>query len=197
MVLFDMQADGPRAGLGNVAAGRPGQGPRGIEAFDEVNIATIIHEATHQLAYNSGFHRRFSDNPLWLAEGMAMFFEAPNRRAGDWKGIGEVNRPRLELFRREFIVGSRPMDIQKLLRNDDLLRDKRTALVAYAESWALTYFLMRTRSNQFFDYLKILAKKPPLDQDTPDQRLADFRTAFGEDMDKLAEEFVRYMRTVR
>ncbi|MBI3463337.1 MAG: DUF1570 domain-containing protein, partial [Planctomycetes bacterium] len=197
MVLFDMQAGGPRAGLGNVGARRPGAGPRDIEGFEEVNIATVIHEATHQLAYNCGFHRRFSDNPLWLAEGMAMFFEAPNRRAGEWKAIGEVNRPRLDLFRQEFLMGGRPTEIQKLLRDDELLRDKRTALVAYAESWALTYYLMKTKSRQFFEYLKILGEKPHLLQDTPDQRLADFRAAFGTDIEKLEEEFLRYMRTVR
>ena len=37
----------------------------------ERNVATIIHEATHQLAYNSGMQRRYADNPMWVSEGLA------------------------------------------------------------------------------------------------------------------------------
>jgi hypothetical protein len=197
MSTYDMLANRPRAGLGNVAGVRRPQGPRGIDAFAEANIATVIHEATHQLAYNTGFHQRFSDNPLWLAEGMAMFFEAPNRQAGDWKAVGEINRPRLELFHKEFLLGGQQVNIKSLVRDDVRLRDKDQALLAYSESWSLTYFLMKTRREQFYEYLRILAKKPALAQDKAEQRLADFRNAFGDDLAKLEEDFVRYMRTLR
>ena len=33
----------------------------------ERTVATIIHEATHQLAFNSGLQVRFADNPLVVA----------------------------------------------------------------------------------------------------------------------------------
>jgi hypothetical protein len=196
MVLYDMQPGGARAGLGNIGSGRPGLGPRGIDAYTEANVATVIHEATHQLAYNSGFHRRFSDNPLWLAEGMAMFFESPNRQAAEWKGVGEINRPRWNLFHQEYLSMGRSPDIRLLLRDDDRLRDRRTALLGYAESWALTYFLMKTRPARYHDYLKILAEKPALVQDPPEQRLADFQSAFGTDLEKLEEDLMRYMRSL-
>ncbi len=196
IVLYDMQARAGRAGLGNVRPKvQPGQ--RGIDGFAAANIATVIHEATHQLAYNCGFHQRFSDNPLWLAEGMGMFFEAPNRNAADWSKIGEVNRPRLELFReRHFGPAAERVDLRALIRDDEQLRNKQTALAAYADSWALTYFLIKTKREHFFDYLKILAQKPPLAQDSPDQRLADFQSAFGNDIDQLEQDFVRYMRSL-
>ncbi len=194
MVLYDMLAAARNKGLGNVGAARPPVGPDGIDAFNEVNIGTVIHEATHQLAYNSGLHQRFSDNPLWLAEGMAMFFEAPNRQSAQWKGIGEINRPRLDLFRERHLVAGKPLDLESLIRNDDRLRNAETARVAYADSWALTYFLMKTRREQFFEYLSMLARKPPLGQDASDERLADFKTAFGDDLAALEEEVVRYFR---
>src|SRR5262249_27836675 len=38
--------------------------------------ATIVHEATHQIAFNCGFHRRYADIPLWVSEGVAIYFEA-------------------------------------------------------------------------------------------------------------------------
>jgi hypothetical protein len=195
MVLFDMQADARQKVLANVK-GKAQPAPRGIDGFPDANIATVIHEATHQLAYNCGFHQRFSDNPLWLAEGMGMFFEAPNRNAAQWNKIGEINKPRLTLFRERHFTQNERVNIRALIQNDDLLRDKKTALAAYADSWALTYFLIRTQREQFFNYLRILAKKPALAQDGPDQRLADFKAAFGDDIDQLEEEFVRYMRTL-
>ena len=34
-------------------------------------VATIVHEATHQIAFNCGLHARLSDCPLWFSEGIA------------------------------------------------------------------------------------------------------------------------------
>ncbi len=34
------------------------------------NADTIIHEATHQTAYNTGVHRRFAQTPKWVVEGL-------------------------------------------------------------------------------------------------------------------------------
>lgn len=181
MVLYDMVANGSGAI---------------DQRFTEVNIATIIHESTHQLAYNAGFHRRFSVNPLWLAEGMAMYFEAPDRRRGDWKRIGEVNPPRLTQFR-EYLTRRSADSLASLIRDDTRVRNLDMAGDAYAEAWALTYFLIHKHQKQYFEYLKILSQKPALGQDGPDERLADFRLAFGEDLQKLDAEFVRYLRTVR
>jgi hypothetical protein len=196
MVLYDMQANASRKGLGNVGT-RPQPGRRGIEGLANANIATVVHEAAHQLAYNSGFHQRFSDNPLWLAEGMAMFVEATNRQAPNWDRIGEINKPRLDLFRkRHFGADAVPVDITLLIQSDDLLRNKDTALDAYADCWALTFYLIRTHREQFFQYLKNLGKKPALLQDNVEQRLIDFRAAFGEDTNQLQEDFVRYMRAL-
>ncbi len=40
-------------------------------------VATIVHEATHQIAFNCGLQRRYADIPLWQCEGMAVYFERP------------------------------------------------------------------------------------------------------------------------
>ena len=64
-------------------------------------VATIVHEATHQIAFNCGLQTRLSDIPLWQCEGMAVYFEAPDLTSSrGWRGIGRVNYPRLETFRR-------------------------------------------------------------------------------------------------
>ena len=65
------------------------------------NAETIIHEATHQTAYNVGVHARFAEQPRWVVEGLAMMFEAP----GVWSAASlhtqadRINRYRLDYFR--------------------------------------------------------------------------------------------------
>ena len=53
------------------ATGSPGGGDW------SVNAETIIHEATHQTAYNVGVHRRFAEQPRWLVEGLASVISRP------------------------------------------------------------------------------------------------------------------------
>ena len=46
----------------------------------ERTLATNVHEAVHQLSFNTGLQVRLADNPLWFSEGMAMFFETPRHQ---------------------------------------------------------------------------------------------------------------------
>ena len=46
----------------------------------ERQIATILHEACHQIAFNTGLQTRLGDYPLWVSEGIATFFEATDLR---------------------------------------------------------------------------------------------------------------------
>ena len=63
-------------------------------------VATMIHEATHQIAFNSGLQTRFADIPLWVSEGIAVYFETPDlQSAKGWRTIGAVNNSRLDRFR--------------------------------------------------------------------------------------------------
>jgi len=159
-------------------------------------VATIIHEATHQIAYNCGLQTRYADIPLWVSEGVAVYFEAPDlTSAKGWRTIGEVNRPRLNTFRQ--YLRSRPTgSLKSLLADDKRLRDPRQALDAYAEAWALNYFLIRQKPKEYTAYLKSLADKGPLVWDEPEQRLKEFKTAFG-DLETVDAEFLRHMQKVR
>ena len=125
-------------------------------------VATIVHEATHQLAFNCGLQNRYADIPVWLSEGMAIYFETPDLQSSTgWRTIGSVNRVRLQGFR-EYLPRRKSESLKTLLMDDDRMRDPRTALDAYAEAWALNYFLIRQRPKQYVEYLKILEQKPPL-----------------------------------
>ena len=86
-------------------------------------VATIVHEATHQIAFNCGLHTRLSDCPLWFSEGIAVYFETPDLRSPKgWSGIGAVNQPRLERFRQ--YLETRPANsLETLIRDDTRFRD--------------------------------------------------------------------------
>lgn len=163
----------------------------------ERTVATIIHEATHQLAYNSGLEARFADNPFWVSEGIAIYFETPDLQSSKgWRGIGGVNRPNLFNFRKT--LRDRPEDsLTTLLSDDKRFRNPATAADAYAESWALNYFLLRTREAKYIDYVRELARQPQLVEEGAEFRLAMFKKHFGNDLGELNTEFLRYMRGVQ
>jgi Protein of unknown function (DUF1570) len=160
------------------------------------NVATIVHEATHQIAFNSGLHVRFADNPLWLTEGMAMSFETPDLDGGHaWRTIGQINRPRYNRF--QSYLRHRPRNsLSTLVSQTERFTDSRKAADAYAEAWALTYFLNEKHSDEYVAYLKRLATKQPLIWDEPEGRLADFKAAFGDKLPALDADFLRFMRSL-
>jgi hypothetical protein len=159
----------------------------------ERSVATVVHEAVHQLAYNSGVQTRLSDNPVAISEGLAMFFESPDfSNASGWNGIGKINRYNYTVFRNSF-PARQPNSLIKLLQDDSRFHNSATATVAYGESWALTYFLLRTRSKEFAAYLTELSQYPPLQPPDQKRRLSDFRKHFGEDLDKLDRDFIKFM----
>jgi hypothetical protein len=163
----------------------------------ERTVATIVHEATHQLAYNCGLHARYADIPMWVSEGLAVYFETPDLRSSKgWNNIGGVHRSRLADFRR--YLAARPTDsLHTLIAEDTRFRQATTAVQAYAEAWALNYFLVRTRSEAYVKYLQKLAEKPPMIYDTPEEREAAFREAFSQDPKTLDADFLRYMSGLR
>ena len=163
----------------------------------ERTVATVIHEATHQIAFNCGLHRRFADIPLWLSEGIAMYFETPDLKSSrGWRNIGGVNQVRLLEFRNG--LSSRRDDSLRTLLADDLrFRTADEMSQAYPESWALVYFLIRQRPHEFVEYLKVMSQKEPLLTDSSQTRLAEFRAAMGQNLDQLDEIFLRQLMRVR
>jgi hypothetical protein len=163
----------------------------------EQSVATVIHEATHQIAFNSGLQTRFADVPLWVSEGIAVYFETPDlENSKGWRTIGAVNSSRLAQFRR-YLADRPPTSLKTLIGDDKRLRDTRSALDAYAEAWALNYYLLNHRPKQYAAYLQMLSQKKELLWDDPQTRLKEFQAAFGDDLGQLDAEFLRYMQKVR
>lgn len=163
----------------------------------ERTVATIIHEATHQVALNTGLQTRYADVPLWVSEGIAVYFETPDMKSlKGWGNIGGINRVRLAGFR-DYLSRRPAESLESLLADDKRFRDTRTGNDAYAEAWALNYFLITKKSKQYYEYTAKLSKKPVLVWDTPEGRLNEFKASFGDDLQKLDAEFIRYMATLR
>jgi hypothetical protein len=159
-------------------------------------VSTIVHEATHQIAFNCGLQSRYADIPLWLCEGMAVYFEAPDLTSTrGWRGIGRVNYARLATFR-ENAGQWREGSLARLLADDQRFRQPQTAADAYADAWALNYFLIKYRPQAYRAYLQALAQKPPLVEGDPEGRLAEFRHHFG-DVRRLEREFLEQMARVK
>ena len=168
------------------------QNPAAIEM-----VATIVHEGTHQLMFNRGVQTRFADRPLWLHEGLAIFFEAPNlKNKRGWSRPGLVFDRRLYRFRNT--LQNRPANaIKRLLTDDARLINPETAVDGYAEAWAFNHFLLNRRSKEYIAYLEEVSKMPPLSTADAEQRMAKFKEHFGDDLEKLEKDFLLYIRKLR
>lgn len=154
---------------------------------------TIIHEATHQIAFNMGLHSRIGENPKWIVEGLAMVFEAEGVRNGNRTGSAaqRINPERLAWFT-NFANKWRPRRSLALhVASDQLFQ--RSALDAYSEAWALTFYLLETRHRDYFRYLAKVAQREPFGRYSSKERLADFAEFFGKDFDRLEASMLRFM----
>jgi hypothetical protein len=160
-------------------------------------VATIIHEGTHQLMFNRGMQTRFAESPLWLNEGLAIFFETPDRRASrGWRVPGLVSDIRLMEFLRN--LPNRPENaLPAMIGSDDSFRDPEAALARYAEAWAFNHFLLNERADVYLQYLRHMSTKKALAEETAEIRIGDFQKFFGEDWGQLEADFIEYVRGLR
>jgi hypothetical protein len=172
------------------------QSTAGDERWAET-ASTIIHEATHQTAYNVGVHTRFATGPRWLSEGLATMFEARgvhDARSYD-RGADRINRGRLYDLQNEVLPNEALGTISSYISSDQSF--ERKPILAYAQAWALTFFLSETRPKEYAAYLARVAKRPIFTKYPPEERVKDFRASFGDDLDLLNAQFVSYARDLR
>jgi hypothetical protein len=196
MISFDLTGVAGIAGGGrlnsaqliNQAFAQPGA---------ERTLATNVHEAVHQLSFNTGLQVRLADSPLWFSEGMAMFFETPDTNSPRGGAtVGKINPHNWRLFAN--YLPKRPADsLTTLIADDSRLQNPATASDAYSESWALTYFLLKVKSKQYVAYLEDLKKLAPLVDTPPRDRIALFKRHFGDDLQELDKEFISFIRRQR
>lgn len=152
---------------------------RRTDEFD--TMSTLYHEATHQfITMKLGVK---NPPPLWLNEGMAVYFE--NSR---WVK---------EKLKTGFIPRERLKQLQRAIRNDeyvhlaDLIKRDRDTYdsLCYAEGWSLVYFFVKVKRGAYakrvVKYLDMLEKG-----ENPDRA---FRKCFTRDLDKLEKAWKEFV----
>jgi hypothetical protein len=156
------------------------------------NADTIIHEATHQMAFNAGMHNRFGQSPKWVCEGLATMFEA----RGVWNGrvhhnlADRVNSRQLAAFRR--YQARRTANAIAEAVNSDRAFDGDTE-AAYAEAWALSFFLSEQEPRKYTQYLMKTAAVKDFTAYPAPQRVKDFTNVFGGNLALLDARMKRFM----
>lgn len=155
--------------------------------------ATIVHEAVHQLAYNSGVHERLFQNPLWFVEGLATMFERPAVYELGVERSQVASRVHYGQLRTAAAVLSDPQklaqDFQNLVGSDELFQ--RDPHLAYALSWSLTFYLAERMPMQYQRLMRAQASRP-FGSYTAASRLADFRKSVGTPLPNLALQVSRF-----
>lgn len=163
---------------------------------EDSDIEVVSHEATHQMAGNTGLLPRHVRIPTWVHEGLATYFETPD--GASWGGIGAVNESRLSLYRalerdREhsnlnFVVGDQIFDYAGSLG---------ATLHGYGQAWALTHFLLERHFDAFLAFYRRLGELPPDTFLSAEIINQIFDEAIGIDRLALDQEWRAYMQSLK
>ena len=167
-------------------------------ADQPLQVATMVHEAIHQLAFNTGLQIRMADNPVWLSEGLALYFEPIAPRSSNlWTRPGLVSGRHQPVFVTNSENGTTEIPFRDLLSVDKAFLSADTVATAYAESWGLTSYLFRQQKEGMKKYLTKISQRKPLQRVSPEERVAEFEAAFGKSSDEIERETVSFIRRLR
>ena len=162
---------------------------------EEDELEVVSHEATHQLAGNTGLMPRGKIALRWAHEGLASYFETSSDAV--WNGIGAVNERRLKSYYR---VSSDDQRRSLELLVSDLLFDRsnnaKDEVDAYGQAWALTHYLMETKPEKLVEYYRRMSEMDPSQQKiTREEVVAIFVDVFG-NIPSLENDWHHYMRSL-
>jgi hypothetical protein len=167
-------------------------------ADQPLQVATMVHEAIHQLAFNTGLQIRMADNPVWLSEGLALYFEPIAARSSNlWTRPGLVSDRHHPVFVTNSENGTARIPFRDLLSTDKAFLSADTVAMAYAESWGLTSYLFRQQKEGMKKYLTKISQRKPLQRVSPEERVAEFEDSFGKSSDEIERETVSFVRRLR
>lgn len=156
----------------NQYAGRPDLEPqiqhwksemeRSIAVFaHEQTLRSIRHEGAHQLLFSLGVHAAEAPYAEWLYEGLAAWCET--------SPVGRFNSERVEVLKEARALGAW-ISLEDLMSRRSpsgflAMEDPARVALAYAESWALVFYLMEyPRRFAFFEYLRFLRSRENWDE---------------------------------
>ncbi len=165
--------------------------PTGIKGPAGADWTRAIHEAAHQMAFNTGLQRRGVMYPVWASEGLATNFEPS---PGAPMGLGGDNTVRRSLLV-EMLSADRMTPLSELVVLTRVTAGETgAAKELYAQAWGLFRFLLTERPAQLRQYLSTLADLPPGRRDESTLML-EFTDAFGP-LPKLEDSYAKYLRSL-
>lgn len=184
---------------GSVASLPSSTGSHASGVFGSINsdlTSTLIHEATHQAAFNLGLHSRTSQTPRWIVEGLATNFEIQENLKNSKRldPFQRINRERYIHFRNYQKSRRSTNPFEAFLSSDRPF--EQSMLDAYSEAWALTFFLLEKRSRDYAKFLKRVAEHEEMSHYTAKDRLEDFRSVFGRDLQKLERDYLSFITSL-
>lgn len=172
---------------------RPDEGEP-IANAERVNLFTLIHEGIHLLTFNTGLLELKADVPLCISEGLATYGES--WRPAGRSPFGLENRFRAEELKAHPNLAGEWIPVHDLFASDKPFTEEATQQLAYAQSWVLVNYLLRTSTklSKFRLYLEAIRQRRK-----PDERVKDAEAHFGNlaRFDKeLKKHASKMMRTV-
>jgi hypothetical protein len=185
--------------------GREALSSRAISGMDEpahtseaggggglLDVRRAVHEAAHQLAFNTGLQKRGVMYPLWVSEGLATNFECDSVAS---VGVAGENAPRKRQLLRAY-AGGRLMALESFVTLVHIRAGGgSSANDLYAQSWALFNFLFKTRQSDLKNYLAMLGQLEPGTRDA-DSMLQEFTGTFGS-VERLNRAWLGYLNSQR
>jgi tetratricopeptide (TPR) repeat protein len=150
-----------------------------LDAQEEHAYANVYHEYTHYM-----LRKADAWLPLWLNEGLAQFYENTDiDEKTVW--LGQANARELRFLGRTDLL---PMEtLLKVDTRSPYYHDEQKGSIFYAESWALTHFLMVSDriqgTHRMHDYVELLARG--------EDAVSAAREVFG-DLDQLQQGLSDY-----
>jgi hypothetical protein len=158
----------------------------------ESDLKTWVHEAAHELCYNTGLVPRWTDAPKAMTEGLAEYCE--DHRLSAPSPIGGIDSKAVRRLSGVARKGQSWIALDQLLVDDEILsgRDGGERVDQfYGEGWALVHLLMTRHTEGFRSYMEVLPRRGP---DAPD-RLELARRHLG-DLEQLDKELKQYAEEV-
>lgn len=169
------------------------QDAQGIDLDRQEQLATLIHEAAHQSAFNTGIHSRYVPTPRWISEGLAILFEAPGVNNSGYysRQIDRIHPQHLQLLRS-------PQHRQRLEKKlGGMITDDRwfdsDPQAAYALAWGMTFFLTETRSQDYFGLLRATAGREPFQDYSSRERAVDFMKHIDRNPQELEQRLWQFL----
>ncbi len=163
-------------------------------ATEEARASTdrlIRHEGAHQLFHAHGIESKFPVEPTWLTEGLAQYCE-PSQ-------LGAIHGPLVKSLRRARDAGTL-VPLTTLLNHRDpagfFALDDAHCNVAYAESWALVWLMMRNHRPGFFDLIRHYRGIQTADAANTERKrdpVATLTGALGADASQLESEWQTFL----